>query len=131
MILYTLHENYVSLYRLSVSSEKVYIITISYFETNYFTMVYLCATFWSSTQPWASPNERIPRQFEGWSCFMRKLQQTSMTWVSCKRHAAASKFSMVSSLSCSTPKWFELVENNYISHQIRHRYFRRHFCWPL
>lgn len=70
------------------------------------TMVYVWATLRSSVQPWASPKERIPRQLEGWSCFMRKLQHTSMTWESCRRHAAASKLSMVSSFNSRIPGQF-------------------------
>lgn len=45
----------------------------------------------------------MPRQLEGCSCFIRKLQQTWMTCESWRRQAAASKLSMVSSFSSRTP----------------------------
>ncbi len=57
--------------------------------------------------PWASANERIPRQLDGCSCFIRKLQQTWMTCESWRRQAAAKRLSIVSSFSSRTPVHLE------------------------
>jgi len=53
--------------------------------------------------PCASANERIPRQLDGCSCFIRKLQQTWITCESWRRQAAAKRLSIVSSFSSRTP----------------------------
>ena len=52
-----------------------------------------------STQVWVSAKARIPRQFEGWSWFLRNSQQASFTLVSCNKLDAGSKACTLSSLT--------------------------------
>src|SRR6218665_3332183 len=50
--------------------------------------VYLSAFLNRSRHACVSANARIPRQFDGSSCFWRKSQQTSCISASCSRQAA-------------------------------------------
>lgn len=66
-------------------------------------MVKLWATLCKSVQPCASAKERIPRQLDGWSCFIKNLQHASTTWESWRRQAVDNRHSILSSFNSRRP----------------------------